>query len=466
MQFFMTEERKKIQQLEDELEKLSSQLNYYCQQVSELKEKSYLKDDINKTPEETYIPSQKDNNWEFPSHKPESSLSLENFIGLKLLHLTGIVVLVVGISIGVKYAVDKELISPVTRIILAYIAGITLYLLSLRLKRRFILFSAILFSGAMASLYFTTYAAFVYYRLFSFSMAFAGMIVITIFTVYAAIKYNKQEIAILGMIGAYGIPFLISVNSDRADLFFAYIIFINCGIVFLSYKKAWKGMVRLAMLISWTLFLGWAFSRYDGTMQLEAIVIMSIFYLLFAIASVGFAISKKQSINFIELQHFLLNNILCFTAALLIFTDSKIDDRSIVVTGTASIIFAMQALSAKIFLTKEKLLFNYLVAFTVLSLVFYAGMKWDGISVTTIWLVIAIILFAAGVIGKMSWLRLMSIILTGVTLAKLIIVDRSRFTTEQKIISYIAIGILLLVLSFFYQKFKQTISDKEESSQV
>ena len=300
----MTEVQKKIQQLEDELEKFSSQLNYYRQQVSELKEKSYLQADIKKTQEETYIPSQGNNNWEFPSHKPESSLSLENFIGLKLLHLTGIVVLVVGISIGVKYAVDKELISPVTRIILAYIAGIILYLLSVRLKGKFVLFSAILFSGSMASLYFTTYAAFVYYHLFSFSIAFAAMIVITIFTVYAAIRYNKQEIAILGMIGAYSIPFLISANSDRADLFFAYIIFINCGIVFLSYKKTWKGMVRLAMLLSWILFLGWAFSRYEVAMQLEAVVIMGIFYLLFAVASVGFAISKKQSLNFIELQHF------------------------------------------------------------------------------------------------------------------------------------------------------------------
>src|SRR5438094_647345 len=140
----MTEEQKKIQQLEDELEKLSSQLNYYRRQVSELKEKNYLQADM-KTPEETDIPSQKNNNWEFPSHKPESSLSLENFIGLKLLHLTGIVVLVVGISIGVKYAVDKELISPITRIILAYIAGIILYLLSVRLKGKFVLFSAILF---------------------------------------------------------------------------------------------------------------------------------------------------------------------------------------------------------------------------------------------------------------------------------------------------------------------------------
>ena len=48
----MTEEQKKIQRLEDELEKLSSQLNYYRQQVSELKEKSYLQDDIKKTQEE------------------------------------------------------------------------------------------------------------------------------------------------------------------------------------------------------------------------------------------------------------------------------------------------------------------------------------------------------------------------------------------------------------------------------
>jgi uncharacterized membrane protein len=462
----MTEDQKKIQQLEDELEKFSSQLNYYRQQVSELKEKSSLQADIKNTQEETYILSQKDNNWELSSHKPESSLSLENFIGLKLLHLTGIVVLVVGISIGVKYAVDKELISPVARIILAYLAGITLYFLSVRLKRKFSLFSAILFSGAMASLYFTTYAAFVYYQLFPFSIAFVVMVIITIFTIYSAIRYDKQEIAILGMIGAYGIPFLISVNSERADLFFAYIIFINCGIVFLSYKKAWKGMVRLAMLISWALFLGWLFTHYETTMQSEAIVIMSIFYLLFTTASIGFAINKKQVLNFTGLQHFLLNNILTFAATLLIFTDSKIDSRSIVVTGIASIVFAVQAFIVKIFLPKEKLLFNYLVAFSILSLVFYVGIKWDGVRVTMIWLAIAISLFASGIISKMSWLRLMSIILTGVTLAKLVIVDRSRFTTEQKIISYIAIGVLLLVLSFFYQKFRQTISGNKGSSHI
>jgi uncharacterized membrane protein len=455
----MTDDQKKILQLEQELDKLSSQINFYRKQINELKENIHPKADAKKV-EEEYIPVKK-KDWEFPSYKPapsSSSSGLESFIGLKLLHLTGIVVLVVGISIGVKYAVDKELISPAARIIMAYAAGIVLFILSVRLKKKFVLFSAILFSGAMASLYFTTYAAFVYYQLYPFGIAFAIMVLITILTTYSAIVYDRQEIAILGMIGAYGIPFLISVNSERADLFFAYIILINIGIVFLSYKKLWKGMVRLAMLVSWVLFIGWAVSRYDAAMQLQAMIIMISFYVLFTIASVGFVAGKKQLLGFIELQHFLLNSILAFAAALLIFTESTMDNRSVMVTGIACIVFTAQALVVKIFLSKEKLLFNYLAAFAVLSLVFYAGMKWDGIIVTMTWLAIAIGLFAAGIISKMAWLRLMSILLTGATLLKLVIIDRANFTTEQKIVSYISIGVLLLLLSFFYQKFREKFS--------
>lgn len=455
----MTEDQKKILQLEQELEKLSSRIDFYRQQVNQLKESTNQSQAVIKErQEEPYMPVNK-SDWEFPSHKAESSAGLENFIGLKLLHLTGIVVLVVGISIGVKYAVDKELISPAARIILAYMAGIVLYFLSVRLRKKFELFSAILFSGAMASLYFTSYAAFVYYQLFPFGAAFGIMVAITVFTAYSAITYNRQEIAILGMTGAYGIPFLISVNSDRADLFFAYIILINTGIVFLSYKKSWKAMVRLAMLVSWTLFIGWAVARYEPTMQWQAVIIMTIFYLLFTLSSIGIAISKKKLLEFTELQHFLLNNILTFAAALLIFTDSSFDDRAIMVTGTGCIVFSVQALLAKFFLPKEKLVFNYLVVFALLSLVFYVGMKWDGVKVTMIWLAIAVGLFAAGAISRTGWLRLLSIILTGITLGKLIVVDRNSFTTVQKIVSYISIGVLLLLLSFFYQKFRQKFSD-------
>lgn len=459
----MTEEQKKILQLEQELEKLSSQVDLYRKQVSQLKESTNRPATfINEGKEEEYLPTRK-KDWEFTSEKKTTApVSLENFIGLKLLHLTGIVVLVIGISIGVKYAVDKELVSSTARIVLAYTAGIILYFLSVRLRKKFELFSAILFSGAMASLYFTTYAAFVYYDLFSFAVAFFVMVFITIFTALTAIRYDKQEIAILGMTGAYGIPFLISSNAGRADLFFAYIILINCGIVFLSYKKVWKGMVRLAMLVSWALFLGWAITRYEEAMQLQAVFIMSIFYGMFLFASVGFAVSKKEPLGIAGIQLYLLNNILAFAAALLVFTGSTLDDRSVIVTGMACIVFSIQALGIRYLLPAEELIFKWLVAFALLSLVFYVGMKWDGVKVTMLWLAIAAVLFAAGVFTKTAWLRLFAIILTGVTLGKLVLVDRNSFTTGQKILSYISIGILLLLLSFFYQKFKQKLFTGKE----
>jgi len=117
-----------------------------------------------------------------PAGKPSQNFRFENFIGLRVIHFVGIVLLVIGLSIGVKYVIDRQLISEVMRISLVYAAGIVLYLLSWRLKKNYQLFSAILFSGAMASLYFTTYAAFVYYGFFSFAITFLIMVGLTVYT--------------------------------------------------------------------------------------------------------------------------------------------------------------------------------------------------------------------------------------------------------------------------------------------
>jgi uncharacterized membrane protein len=455
----MEEDPEKIKKLEEQLDKLSSQLNAFRKELYEVKSGNQRFTGKSKPETTEEFISPKKAKWEFPSAHREDQAGLENFIGLRLLHIVGIVVLVIGISIGVKYAIDKELISPAARVGLAYAAGLSLFFISVRLKSKFHLFSAILFSGAMASLYFTTYAAFVYYGLFHSGLAFALMVLITFLTSVMAIRYDRQEIAILGMIGAYGIPFLISSNSDRSDLFFTYITLINAGVVFLSMKKTWKGMVRLAMLGSWFLFIAWALSRYEPQMQTIAATVMVVFYLMFAFASLAFAIRNKEPLGIVDIQLFLLNSILAYAGAVIVFTDSTLDNRAVMVTGLAALVFGVQAIAAKTFLPKEKLIYNYLLAFSIASLVFYVGMKWDGIIVTVLWLLIAVALFVAGVFTKEGWLRLLSLILTGVTLGKLILVDRHVFNTGQKIIAYISIGVILLLLSFFYQKSRKPAAD-------
>ena len=136
-----------IQKLEEEMKQLSAQLSAQHRQLLELRRQLH---ELNPHAQQT---SKKE-----PAFSLEAlrSSSLENLIGLRLIHLIGIVVLVIGLSLGVKYAIDKNLISEELRIALAYAAGALLYALSLWLRKSLPGFSAILFSGGMASLYFTT----------------------------------------------------------------------------------------------------------------------------------------------------------------------------------------------------------------------------------------------------------------------------------------------------------------------
>lgn len=392
-----------------------------------------------------------------PQKEQRQSFSLENFIGLKLLHLVGIVVLVIGLSIGVKYAIDEKLISEVARIVLAYAAGGLLFFLSLRLKANYTLFSAILFSGAMASLYFTTYAAFVYYSMFPFWMAFLIMIVLTGYTTYGAINYNREEIGVLGMVGAYSIPFLISQNNENATIFFSYILLINFGIIFISFKKMWKVMSQLAMFITWALFITWLAQRYEDGQFSSGLGFMLAFYLLFTIGAVGYHFSKQTKLTMFDVEMVVANNLALYLGSLFIVGDGTINNALTNITGIFFLLACVMAFLASRFLPAEQLLKRILIIQGLCYLVLYVAMQWDGITVTLLWLLLSIVLFAWGMYMKQSWLRMGSIILVSLTLLKLITVDSINFSTVEKIICYVSIGALLLIVSFLYQKFKEKL---------
>jgi uncharacterized membrane protein len=62
---------------------------------------------------------------------------LEDFIGTNLISKIGIVVTIIGVFIGAKYAIDKELISPLLRIVFSYLFAAVLFFIALRLKRKY-----------------------------------------------------------------------------------------------------------------------------------------------------------------------------------------------------------------------------------------------------------------------------------------------------------------------------------------
>ena len=389
--------------------------------------------------------------------KPSQNFRFENFIGLRVIHFIGIILLVIGLSIGVKYVIDRQLISEVMRISLVYAAGIVLYLLSWRLKKNYQLFSAILFSGAMASLYFTTYAAFVYYGFFSFAITFLIMVGLTVYTAFESIRYDRQEIAALGMVGAYGIPFLISANNGRADLFFSYIIFINVGIVFLSFKKKWRIMSWLAISISWVLFISWGFFKYEGREHWTSIILMGIFYLLFMINALAYRLVRSESLTIGDIQQVVVNNIALYLSSLAIFGYGEFGTHLASTTGYVAVWMMLLAYLSYVVFKAENVLQQSLAMQAVVLITMFIGFYWNGFFVTILWVAFSIVLFAWGIISNRSWPRLAAILLMIVTLGKLVFFDSSKFSPIQKITAYLLIGALLLVLSFFYQKKRTTI---------
>ena len=118
----------------------------------------------------------------------------ESFIGTKVISIVGILLMMLGIGYGAKYAIENNLISPTIWIIAVYILGTALLLMALKLKSKYENFSAVLLSGAMAIYYFTTYFAFAQYDLIAREVAFGMMLIITVFTVLAALRNDNQII--------------------------------------------------------------------------------------------------------------------------------------------------------------------------------------------------------------------------------------------------------------------------------
>ena len=130
-----------------------------------------------------------------PSYKGSAKSDREQFIGENLISKIGIVILILGVAIGAKYAIDNGWVSPLMRIVFGYVLGFGLLGFAVRLKAKYLNFSAVLLSGGMAIMYFVTYFAYAYYGLMTQSAAFILMAMFPAFTVASALFSDVHVLA-------------------------------------------------------------------------------------------------------------------------------------------------------------------------------------------------------------------------------------------------------------------------------
>lgn len=247
-----------------------------------------------------------------PAPKKTSS-DLEKFIGENLIDKIGIAITVIGLAIGAKYSIENNLLTPLTRIVVGYLAGLGLLAFGIQLKPKYTNYSAVLVSGAMVTLYCMTYAAYGFYGLLPRAFAFVLMLLFTAFTVLAALQYNKQLIAHIGLVGAYAVPFLLSDNSGRVTLLFSYITLLNTGILVIVFKKYWKALYQVSFVLTWVIYILWYAADYQTSEHFGiALTFLSIFFSTFYLIALAYKLRQNQRFAGGDLVLLLFNALLFY----------------------------------------------------------------------------------------------------------------------------------------------------------
>jgi uncharacterized membrane protein len=323
---------------------------------------------------------------------------LEKFIGENLINKIGIAITVIGVAIGAKYAIDHQLISPLTRIILGYLVGLGLLGFAIQLKKKYENFSAVLLSGSMAIMYFITYAAYSFYDLIPQAIAFVLMVIFTAFTVLAAINYNRQVIAHIGLVGAYAVPFLLSEGSGKVAILFSYMAIINIGILVIAFKKYWKPLYYSSFLLTWAIYLLWYVSRYRVADHFGlALTFLPIFFVIFYLTILAYKLLKSEKYQITDILLLLANSFLFYGIGYSILSDHKTGEQllGLFTLGNAIVHFIVSTIIYRQKLADRNLF--YLVSSLVLVFITIAvPVQLDGNWVTLLWAVESALLFWIG----------------------------------------------------------------------
>ena len=415
-----------------------------------------------------------------PQNNSKEASNIEKFIGENLINKIGIAITIIGVSIGVKYSIDHELISPLARVLLGYLAGLILLFLGIRLKAKYENYSAVLVSGSMAILYFMTYAAYTYYGLLPQFVAFALMVLITVFTVGAALQYDRMVIALIGLVGAYAIPFLLSNDSANATVLFSYMAIINTGILIIAVKKCWEPLYYASFVLTWLIYFSWFITAYkpDSDFGL-AFAFLGIFFVIFYLTFVAYKVARDTQFDIPDIPLLLGNTAIFFGMGYNLLSGQE-EWKSYLGLFTLlnALIHGSVALAFYFKKYKDKNLVYFITGLALVFVTIAVPVQLDGNWVTMLWAGEMALLFWIGRTQKVPVYEILSYPLMALTFFSLIHcwsvgyfhpVSEDSTTTMLPLFNEYFLTTLLVALSFGFlhlinskEQYTSSISNQED----
>ncbi|MCI0664644.1 MAG: DUF2339 domain-containing protein, partial [Acidobacteria bacterium] len=226
-------------------------------------------------------------NQPLPSGSGRSRRDLETLIGGTWFNRIGIFAIILGVGYFLREAFRLGWIGPQGRVIIGIAIGIGLLVAGERIRLRgFRSYAQSLSGGGIAILYLSFFAAFARYGLIGQPSAFSLMSLVTATAVLLAARSDALVIAILGLIGGFLTPILLSTGKDNETGLFTYIALLDAGVLALAYFKQWRVLNYLAFGATVLLAASWMLQWYAPEKLWLTIFFFTLFLLIFAMLPV------------------------------------------------------------------------------------------------------------------------------------------------------------------------------------
>ena len=371
---------------------------------------------------------------------------LEARIGSQWLNRVGIAALLIGIAYFLNFAFENNWIGPAAQVLIGICAGIAVGLWSESFRRRgYGAFSYSLKAVGIGAVYLSLWAAFQIYSLIPAGIAFSAMVLVTAATAAFALVQNAEILAAFALAGGFATPLLLSNGHNHELQLFAYLALLDLSTLAMLLFQNWRRLLMLSFAGTVALYFAWYAEYYSAGAFGLSFAFATLFFAIFVLATLLSHGGGEPRFARAVLVIAILNGAAYFLAISLMLETGPGRARFAAVLAA---VYLMVARPARAPLRLRATHLALAVAFLTLAIAFRLQEVWVSVG----WFVEAALLMAAGFWRKSPFVRWLALALIAATTLKVFAYDLWDLSRGYRIISFVLLGVLLLAVSFAYQR--------------
>ena len=167
------------------------------------------------------------------------------------------IALVLAAVFFLRYSIDRGWLAPAVRVAIGIIVAIALLVVcELQRRAQYRVTANALDAAAIAILFATFFAAHALWNLIPATVTFALLALVTVLAVLLSIRHDSIFIAVLGLLGGFATPALLSTGENRPIPLFAYLLLLNVGLAWVAVRKKWPVLTILTLVLTTALPVG------------------------------------------------------------------------------------------------------------------------------------------------------------------------------------------------------------------